>query len=258
MSRLTELEMHRFARDVLENADAVRRLLVDDKPLSIEPEFKREPDEHEFFLLRTSHSLIGVLNCCRQLAQIPVYLNNHHQTPAMRKTGINRHGAIVYHLENYIIRTRSLLDRVLKLVDAVFHLTNEDRNCRYGVVIQNVKVQVSEVPNSIEGLKQLLDRYSGTRNRIIHDGQFDDDALRRLEFYFLIERWESVSPKATASKIREQIQDHIHEILWFKKKEFLAFNEEIATSIEQIFDKLTPYYVREEKALRLRLVKPTN
>ena len=145
MDELIELATHPFAQDVLQRADAVRKLLVDREPMSIDPVFKRDPDEHEFFLLRTSHCLIGVLGCCSQLAQIPVYLSNHNQTPAMGRVGINRHAAIVYHLENYIIRTQSLLDRVLKLVDAVFHLTNEARNCRYEVVYEMSK---SKYPTS--------------------------------------------------------------------------------------------------------------
>jgi len=250
--------MHPFVQDVLENADSVRKQLVDGEPFSVKSKFKRETDEHEFFLLGTSHCLIGVLSCCKQLAQIPIYLSNHRQTSTMDKVDINRHAAIVYHLENYIIRTQGLLDRALKLVDAVFHLTNEPRNCRYEVVIRNVKVGISGVPDSIKNLKRLLDRYSEARGQIVHHGSFDEDPLRRLEFYFLLERWERISPKGTVSKIRDLIQDHIHEILWFKRKEFLSFNKEVAESVGQIFDKLAPYYAREEKALRLRLSTSAN
>jgi len=176
----------------------------------------------------------------------------------MDKAGINRHSQIVYHVENYLLRTQSLLDRVLKLLDAVFHLLNAPRNCRYDVVMRNVKVQVSDVPESIKNLKNLLDRYSRVRNEIIHHHSIKEDALRRLDMFFLIERWEGISPNETPSDIGPLIKDTIFEILWFKKREFLAFNKEVARSIAPIFDKLTPYYAREERALRLRLSKPAD
>ncbi len=173
----------------------------------------------------------------------------------MEKAGINRHSLIVYHVENYLVRTQSLLDRALKLVDAVFHLLNAPRNCRYDVVTRNVKVQVSDLPEPIKILKNLLDRYSGVRNEIVHHHSIKEDALRRLDIFFLLERWERISPKEKTSDIGALVKDTIFEIVWFKKREFLGFNKEVASSVALLFDKLTPYYAREERALRLRLSK---
>jgi hypothetical protein len=73
--------------------------------------------------------------------------------------------------------------------------------------------------------------------------------------FFLLERWERISPKERPSNTASLIKDTISEILCFKKRELVAFNVEIATSIALIFDKLAPYYEREERALRLRLSK---
>jgi hypothetical protein len=196
-----------------------------------------------------------LLKCCHQLSQIPVLLANHRQTAAMDKAGINRHSMIVYHIENYLIRTQSVLDRTLKLIDAVFHLLNDPRNCRYDVVMRNVKVQVSDIPEPVKKLRKLLERYAGVRNEIIHHHSIKEDALRRLDMFFLLERWEKISPNDKPSNIQEHIKDNIFEILWFKKKELVEFNNEFAASLRLIFDRLAPYYSREEKALRLRLSK---
>jgi len=176
----------------------------------------------------------------------------------MDKAQINRHTMFVYHIENYLIRTQSLFDRVLSLIDAVFHLLNAPRNRRYDVVARNVKVQVSDIVEPLKNLRKLLERYAGARNEIIHHHSIKDDALRRLDMFFLLERWERVSPAEKPSNIPELIKDTIFEVLWFKKSEFLSFNKEVAASIALIFDKLAPYYAREEEALRLRLSKPAN
>jgi hypothetical protein len=255
MSKLLDLDLHPFVRDVLAKGAAVKELLGDRAPSRVVPEYTREPDEHEFFLIGVSFSLAEVLNCCHQLNHIPILLSNHRQTSAMDRAWINRHSLIVYHVENYLIRTQSLLDRVLKLVDAVFHLLNAPRHCRYEVVTQNVKVQVSDIPISMKALRKLLQRYSEVRSEIIHHHSIKEDRLRQLDMFFLLERWERISPNKRPSNFDSLIKDTIFEILWFKKREFLAFNNEIAESISMIFDKLAPIYEREELALLLRLEK---
>jgi Cthe_2314-like HEPN len=154
---ILDLDLHPFVHDVLEKVAAVDKLLGNRSRATATHDYAREPDEHEFFLIRVAISMAEVLNCWHQLDQIPILLANHCQTATMDKAGINRHSQIVYHVENYLIRTQSLLDRILKLIDAVFHLLNDPRNCRYEVVIKNVKVQVSEIPESIKSFKKLLE-----------------------------------------------------------------------------------------------------
>ena len=176
----------------------------------------------------------------------------------MKKAAINRHSLIVYHVENYIIRTQSLLDRVLKLVDAVFHLLDAPRNCQFDVVVKNVKVAVSEAPESIKSLRKLLGQYSAVRNEVIHQHSIKEDDLRILDLYFLLERWEEISPRQNRSNVSEPAQDMTQEVLWKRKYEFSKFNKELAVAIAHIFEKLAPYYSREEQALRLRLSKPSS
>jgi hypothetical protein len=256
MNDLLELDMHPFSVDVLRRGEAASRPLGDRSRASVVPDYTRDPDEHEFFLLRVAACLVEVLNCCHQLNQIPLYLANHRQTPAMKKATINRHSVIVYHIENYIIRTQSLLDRVLKLVDAVFHLLNNPRNCRFDVVIKNVKVEISDVPESIKSLRKLLGRYSAVRSEVIHEHSIKEDNLRILDLYFLLERWQEIFPRSKRSNARELAQDMTREVLWKKKQEFSEFNKELAIAIAHIFEKLAPYFSREEQALKKRLSKP--
>ena len=248
--------MHPFSVDVLTRGQDASKMLGDRSRAKVVPNYTRDPDEHEFFLLRVAGCLVEVLNCCHQLNHIPVYLRNHRQTSAMTKTEINRHSLIVYHIENYLIRTQSILDRVLKLVDAVFHLLNDPRNCRFDVVVKNVKVEVSDVPESIKSLRKLLSRYSAARNEVVHEHSIKEDDLRVLDLYFLLERWEQISPRMKRDSAAELITDMTKEIIWKKKREFSKFNKELAVSIAQIFEKLAQIYSREERALRLRLSKP--
>jgi Cthe_2314-like HEPN len=256
VSKLQNLVDHSFAIDVLTKGISVEKLLGNRSPSRVVPNYARDPDEHEYFLIGVAISMAEVLSLCQQLDQIPVFLGSHHQTSAMDRANINRHSLIVYHLENYVIRTQSLLDRVLKLVDSVFHLTNDPKNCRYEVVVRNVKVQISDAHEPLKKLKKLLERYTGARNEIVHHHSIKEDALRRLDMYFLSARWSQVAPREKQTDFKGLIRDTIFEILWFKKKELNAYSDEMAAAIVLLFDKLRPYYAREESALRLRLSKP--
>jgi hypothetical protein len=255
MSKLQALFDHPFIEAVLTKGVAVQRLLGDRSPAKVIPEYAREPDEHEYFLMSVGTSMAELLSLCRQLDQIPTLLANHRQTPAMDKADITRHSAIVYHLENYIIRTQGVLDRTLKLIDAVFHLTNHPKHCRYEVVSRNVKVSVSDVREPLKKLKNLLEKYGSIRNEIIHHHEMKEDALRRLEMYFIWERLRKTVPKNDLRDMRDFVQDELCEIRQFKRKELVGFNDEMAASLSLIFDNLESYFSREERTLQLRLGK---
>ncbi|NYF80694.1 Cthe_2314 family HEPN domain-containing protein [Granulicella arctica] len=254
MSQLGKIDEHPFVRNALAKGVEIDASLGG-SPSMLTSKYDREPDEHEYFLIEVAASMANLLTLCQQLDQIPILIGNHRQTSAMDKAYINRHSLIVYHLENYIIRTQGLLDRVLKLVNSAFHLTNSPQNCRFAVVVQNVKVQVSDVHEPLKKLNKLLARYSGVRNEIVHHHSIKDDALRRLDMYFLLERWEKLSKKEHPIEFQEHIKDTIFEVLWFKKRELMAFNDEMCVVVSLILDKLEPYYRREEHTLELRLSK---
>jgi hypothetical protein len=74
MNELLALDMHPFALDVLQRSVDVQKLLGDRHPAKVAPDYKREPDEHEFFHLGCGTCLVEVLSCCHQLNQIPIYL----------------------------------------------------------------------------------------------------------------------------------------------------------------------------------------
>jgi hypothetical protein len=148
------------------------------------------------------------------------------------------------------------LDRACKLVDAVFHLTNDPKYCQYDILRRNKKVSVSQVRDPLKKLRDLLQRYAGVRNEVIHEHSIPDDNLRRLELYYLVHKWESLEPSGEHPNIKEHIQETVREILWLRKRELVGFNDEIAAALVILLDQLTPYYTREERALRLRLSKP--
>jgi hypothetical protein len=255
MAELAALREHSFVDEVFRKAIIVQKSLGDKSLIKVEPNYQRDPDEHEFFLIRVGSCVAELITCCDQLSHIPLYLGNHRQTPSMMRAGINRHAQIVYHIESYIIRTQGLYDRVLKLVDATFHLLNAPRACRADVVLQNLKVKRTKVPAATKRLEKLLSRYSKVRNEVVHHHSVKDDELRRLEMYGLYEQRQRAGILSGHRNISAVKRELTQNILRDKKREFAEFNQELADAIIEVIDSLAPCYKKEDQALRRRLGK---
>jgi len=251
-----ELQVLPFVNDVFRAAMRSQVELRDSHPARVKPHYDRDPDEHEFYLLGVGKAIAELLTCCEHLQNIPLFLSNYHETPSMKRAGINRQRHIVFHIESYIIRVQGLFDRVLKLIDAVFHLLNDPKNCRSHIILKNVKVKHhATVLSTVKKLKKLLERYAEQRNEVIHAGSFQEDRLRILEMYYIVENSERIEGKPPSFDYAGLKSEMTREIVTDKKKEFTAFNVELAACLIEVFVVLAPCYTREEHALRLRLEK---
>lgn len=251
-----ELQISHFVKDVFRAAMHSQVELGDRHPARVKPHYERDPDEHEFYMLKVGNALAALLTCCEHLQNIPLFLSNYHETPSMKHAGINRKRHIVFHIESYIIRVQGLFDRVLKLIDAIFHLLNDPKNCRSHIILKNLKVKHhATVLSAVKKLEKLLERYAEQRNEVIHAGSFQEDRLRILEMYYIVEDAERIEGKPPSFDYADLKSGMTREIVTDKKKEFKAFNVELAACLIEVFAVLAPCYTKEEHALRLRLGK---
>jgi hypothetical protein len=224
---------------------------LDVNPMSVGMVLRRELDEHEFFLLRVSNAAADFLSMCEGLDRIPIYLKSVLRVKKLHKGEIGYEHLIAYHAENYIIRTQCLLDRALRLVDAVFHLTHEDRHIRFDTVSQNLRVSRTRTPKDLRRVKKVLEKYSRTRNEIIHQHSLKEDPLRRLEFLSIAERWEELEGVANLGIVRRLAIKLAKE----KMEEFTKFNLELERVICPLVDGLEPHFKETELMLRKKLDK---
>lgn len=245
-----------FVNETSRLAIQAQASLGDKAPVQVAPQYSRDPDEHEFYLLGVGKALAEVLTCCEHLQNIPALLTNFRESESTKKVGLNRQRHIVYHIESYIIRVQGLFDRVLKLLDAVFHLLNAPRNCRSHIILKNRKVvHHQKVLASVKQLDKLLNKYAVTRNEVIHEASFQEDRLRRLEMYYIAQTESQLDPTFPQRDYPGLIRELAREIVKEKKVEFMEFNLQLSSAIQELLSNLYPCYIAEEKALRLRLGK---
>jgi hypothetical protein len=76
------LRSHPLVQHALLEAVTVQKLLNDRHPVKVNPQYERDPDEHEFFLIRVGSALAELLNLCEQLSHVGVYMTRFSSTPA--------------------------------------------------------------------------------------------------------------------------------------------------------------------------------
>jgi hypothetical protein len=248
--QLDKVHEHRFVVRVFKESMEVLTELHGSKT----PPFDRNedplPNVHQYYILQVGNRIRNLVIWCRQLDQMVQYISNFSVSNTMKRKGVTRHTYLAYHIENYIIRVASIYDRVLQLIDTVFHLCNDPQNCTNDVILNNLKVKRTDVPSALRPLKKLLKEYRFPRNSIVHFEPYEDKLLRRLELY---SHFNKDSPELDASIAknipfiqREAANDLIRE----KKKEFALLNKSIASALSLFLNKLEAHYEINEKRLR--------
>ncbi len=138
-------------------------------------------DKNELYIVRVGHALAHLLIACEQLSHAPLYLASFVPSKKMVEDGVTRHSHILLCMENYIIRIRSLYERVLQLVNIVFRIYNPPDQVSHALIKNNLHVANSKLPGALQKLKKITDRYYEDRNKIIHRECFQEDDLRHLE-----------------------------------------------------------------------------
>lgn len=250
MTRLQDLQNHKFVARQLHEAMTVFSEVHGSEVPSLDSEEAELPDEYQFYFLRVGNRIGNLITWCKQLDYSLLYISNFPASKAMQKAGVNRHTHLAYHIENYIIRIESLYDRVLQLIDAIFHLTNDPSACTHDVITSNLKVKRTDIPSALKPLKKLLREYRFERNTIIHHESYQDKSLRRLELYSLVTENDQDIDEQLANNLPSLRKEAARDVIKEKKKEFSALNGELAIVLSNILDKLEPHYDREKQRLQ--------
>jgi len=246
---LRKLQMHKVVSVFLLNAANALMEVDGDNPTSL---FKKDgpvPDEHQYYKIEVGRRTGNLISWCSQLDYSVLYISNYAATYSMKKSGISRYEHLAYHIENYLIRVNSVYDRVLQLIDAVFHLQNDSSNCRREVIVNNMKVKRTDIPQALKPLSKHLEKYRQERNAIIHHESYDDDKLRYLGLYTVLTENNTDIKFSFKSNLPLLKKQATSDVIRCKKIEYTEFNVKLALILSNILDKLEQHYTKEEKYL---------
>ena len=247
------LTSHQLTKSALKKGFDIQSKLVDVKNITmVDVSFSREPDEYELYVIKVGHTLIHLLLNCEQLIQCILFLSIFSPTKEMKEHGITQSHILQYNIENYLIRTQSIYDRILNLINIVFRLGISPRKCTDKAVSKNIDLKETDIPSKLQKLNNLLSKYKLERNVIVHHKSYQEDELRKIEMYhLLISKNEQI--KSPDYKFFQIIaKDLTQEFITRKSEEFEQFNETLFVELALLFDSLEPIYHNRQNSLYLK------
>jgi len=247
-STYSALSRHPFASSALHYG--ARILGAIEEPLSIiktRGEYKRRPSKAEYYCISVGRTLAHVLTICQQLEHSVLYFSSFSPTQKMKKAGITRQRHLLYCIENYIVRSQSMYDRLLRLVDGVFEVYNPSHMISHQLIIDNLHIRDSSIPKKLKALRKVIKDYYRDRNMIIHERQFLEDDLRTLEMYSILLTSEGAL-KGQRGLI-EEVNCLARQVVKNKTKEFSTVNHDSFVILGDIFNHLKKKYEYKREIL---------
>ena len=242
MPTLTNLDTHAFVHDVF--VDGRKSLPeLDVAPSAIEMPEDVVLDEQQYYIQKVGFFLAHTLAWCRQLDLAIEFLSNFDYS---KKISASRADHTIYNLENYLIRINSAYDRVLQLVNAVFHLGVSEEHVGHAAIISNAKVQHRpEIVDKVKAVQKYLKDYAQARHTLVHKHSYLDVKMRRLEIFYM-HHLDSLSDndewKRNLKSFRAQ---YLKEFIAEKKEEFLNMNNGLGDKLGELFSELSHEYKRQ-------------
>jgi hypothetical protein len=218
---------------------------IEVEPFATELPSDIELTEYQYYIQKVGFYLVHTNSWCKQLDLAIEFLSNFDYS--QKKATRAEH--LIYNVENYLIRLKSVHDRVLQLVNAVFHLCINEANVNHGIIVSNYKIQHRpEILRAIKKLSKFLDKHEQIRHTLIHRHSLMDRNLKKLELFYL-NNFEYIDDENIVQTYKYVRTEHLKRFLSNKKQEFGDINNELSELVSQLFTLLNDEYERQKKAL---------
>lgn len=241
---LEKLEQHILSKTLLEDAELISK----NRDINIfDVELKDTNfDEHEYYIHNTGFFFFHMIQLCYQLNYAVELLTNFNYSS---KNKVTRDQHLIYNIENYIIRLTSLDDRLLQLVNAVFHLAIDEKNVNERSILTNLKVSRTDFSFLYKEFKKQNSKYIGERNTIIHRHSYLDKKIRKIEVLYeshVLFKLNKINIEKAKFIRKDIITRYVKEF----KSDFFNANTECITTLLPILDFLYEHYLKTKIKLK--------
>ncbi|MGD0656976.1 MAG: Cthe_2314 family HEPN domain-containing protein [Syntrophorhabdales bacterium] len=217
------------------------------KVTAIELPEDAELDEYQYYVHKVGFYLVHTLTWCKQLDLALEFMSNYDYG---KRIQASRADHLIYNIENYLIRLNSVYDRVLQIVNAVFHLCINEESVGHTVIVSNYKVlHRPKIVRSIKAIQKFLHDYGQARHTLIHRHSWLDLRLREIELFYLSERTDTGQNDEWGKFLKHYRANHLREYLAEKKGEFAKVNADLGHLLDQLFTTLLEEYERQKRKL---------
>lgn len=249
MLLVERLHQHAFFDEVSKDGISIHVLLGID--LHTLPEDEPLMNERQFYICRVGYSLAHTLTWVEQLHQAVFFLSDSSRSKKQLDNGIQRSHHLIYNIENYLVRLQSIYDRLLQLVNSVFHICNAETTVSHVLIVNNLKVARTEIPKLLKIVRNTIKHKSEVRNEIIHRHSYSDTELEKMELLYMHtkETWNPKNKDITYERLCNYRTESMKNIVKQKKSEFELINSKLVEKLVPLFNALHVQYQIEKKRL---------
>jgi hypothetical protein len=244
----TNLSEHAFVKAVFGDGISITKMLAKPNGFKVVDIYIREPTEQEFYCLRLSFCLSHLLTVIQQMEHTVLYMSNFSPSQKMTAGGINRATHLLWSVENYLIRTQTVYDRLLIMIDRLFNIQNATNKISHESIVTNSHIERTEIPKALKPVKKSIAKYYFDRNTIIHESSYMDDDLRKIEGYTIL----ASDPAYGVDKLphwKDEIRFEVKSYVQKKTREFIRINQNICSSMHDLFGVMLPIYLKHRDEL---------
>ncbi|MBV1928133.1 MAG: hypothetical protein KUG81_01280 [Gammaproteobacteria bacterium] len=234
------LSRHPFVEIIHPKAVEIQKEVAEPNGFKVEAKLKRDLMEEEFYVSSIGYQLSHLLTVVQQMEHTVLYMSNFSPTEFMKGAGINRATHLIWSVENYLLRTQTAYDRLLVLIDRVFHLHNQPNTISHESIVTNAHIKRTNLPAALKQVKKSITKYYRERNAIIHEVSYTDDELRRIEALAILAEYEERSDIVT-----EEVKSAVRDYLKKKKGEYSRVNVNLCITLAIVFSALEPIYTKK-------------
>jgi len=242
MSNFSKLDENVFLASVLKDGEeAFSEIKIDRLATEIPRDI--ELTEYQYYVQNVGFYLMHTVSWCKQLDLAVNLLSNFDYS----KKNASRADHLIYNIENYLIRIKSVHDRILQLVNAVFYLCINEANVNHGVIVSNYKVQHRpEIHKAVKSINKYLHDHEQIRHTLIHRHSLIDKDLKKIELFYL-NNFDHIDDEEQVKAYKHLRSNHLKKYIADKKVEFMEINKTLSKLIEKLLVSLKPEYERQKK-----------
>lgn len=238
------LSKHPFVEEIFKKGMEINKEIAKPSGFKGGAEYKRDPSEEEFYCLRLGYCLAHLLTVVQQMEHTIFYMSNFSPTDKMKQSGITRSTHLLWSVENYIVRTQTVYDRLLILIDRLFHIQNQSDRISHDSIVTNTHISRTTIPLALKPVKSAVKKYYHERNTIIHEASYFDDELRRIEAYTILSS-NSDYDETDIEFIKSDLKWTVRDYLKSRRREFTKINKNVCLALGNLFDQMQPIYSKK-------------
>ncbi len=195
---------------------------------------------NEDYMFKCAKSL-GAIDSAINKSQIAIDLLKLSLKNIPNKSEFSTAEYIEYALENYIIRSRAVYDRVLIFIGHLCNLGIANDSITHQLLVTNHHVLKYDLSKKLKNINRSCDVYRNKRNVIIHHDKLVDDDFGYVSLLISVNHLSELDGKEKPIN-QGQVNLYSKNIIKLKANEYDKNLSDIKKNINLLFDECGPIY----------------